>query len=226
MIGNRLILFIKYPVLGQVKTRIAEILGDYFAFGLYKALLADVSDLTRQINAETIIVYSGPERVTFNEFPGMTCIPQSGNDIGERMYNAFMDVFSTGAGKCLLIGGDVPDITLEILHEGYDMLERADIVLGPTTDGGYYCIGLKQGSLKSAFFQDMPWSTSLVFSETIIRIKEEGLSWAPLPVLSDLDKIDDLKRFYNNSINVLSDTYKYIKKYEQKINRIHYQVDE
>src|SRR4030066_1590495 len=226
MTRNRLILFIKYPVLGQVKTRIAEILGNYFAFGLYKALLADVSDLTRQINAETIIVYSGPERITFNEFPGMTCIPQSDNDIGERMYNAFMDVFSTGAGKCLLIGGDVPDITLEILHEGYEMLERADIVLGPTTDGGYYCIGLNQGSLKSTFFQDMPWSTSLVFSETIIRIKEEGLSWAPLPVLSDLDKIDDLKRFYNNSINVLSDTYIYIKKHEQKINRIHYQVDE
>jgi rSAM/selenodomain-associated transferase 1 len=223
---NKLILFAKYPVSGQVKTRIAEALGNYFAFGLYKSLLADVSDLTRQINAETIIVYSGPEGATFNEFPGITCILQRGNNIGERMYNAFMDIFSTGSGKCLLIGGDTPDITVEILHEGYDILEQADIVLGPTTDGGYYCIGIKEGSLKSTFFQNIPWSTSLVFTETINRITETGLSWASLPVLSDLDEIDDLKRFYNNSINELSDTYKFIKTHEEKINKIYYQVNE
>jgi rSAM/selenodomain-associated transferase 1 len=220
---NKLILFIKYPVLGQVKTRIAEALGNYFAFGLYKSLLADISDLTRQINAETIIVYSGPEGVTFNEFSGITCILQRGNNIGERMYNAFMDIFSTGSGKCLLIGGDIPDITVEILHEGYDILERADIVLGPTTDGGYYCIGIKEGSLKSTFFQNIPWGSSLVFTETINRIKEAGLSWTSLPVLSDLDEINDLKRFYNNtSVNELSDTFKFIKTHEEKINKIYY----
>jgi len=223
MTSNKLILFIKYPVLGQVKTRIAEALGNYFAFGLYKSLLADVSNLTRLINAETIIVYSGPEGATFNEFPGITCILQRGNNIGERMYNAFMDIFSTGARKCLLIGGDIPDIKVEILHEGYDMLERADIVLGPTTDGGYYCIGFKQGILKSTFFQDIPWSTSLVFTETINRITEAGLSWASLPVLSDFDEINDLKRFYNSaSVNELSDTYKFITAHEEKINKIHY----
>ncbi len=218
MTVNKLILFIKYPLLGQVKTRIAEALGDYFALELYRSLLADLSGLTRQINAETIIVYSGPERVAFNQFSGIPCIPQRGNNIGERMYNAFSDIFSAGAGKCLLIGGDIPGITAEILHEGYETLERANIVLGPTTDGGYYCIGLKQGSLKSTFFQNIPWSSSVVFSETINRIKEAGLSWTSLPALSDLDNTDDLRRFYYNSINELSDTYKFIKMHEEKIN--------
>jgi rSAM/selenodomain-associated transferase 1 len=226
MNGNRLILFIKYPVLGHVKTRIAETLGDDFAFGLYKSLLADVSDLIRQINAEAIIAYSGPEGVTFDQFSGIPCIPQRGNNIGERMYNSFFDIFPSVDGKCLLIGGDIPGITAEILDEGYDILERADIVLGPTTDGGYYCVGLKQGCLKSTIFQDMPWGTSLVFTETISRITEEGLSWVSLPVLSDLDKIDDLKRFYNNSINESSHTYKYIKAHEENINRIYYQANE
>jgi len=212
MTDNKLILFIKYPVLGQVKTRIAESLGNDYAFGLYKSLLADVSVLTQQINAETVIVYSGPRGAAFDQFPGITCILQHGHNIGDRMYNAFLDIFSTGAEKCLLIGADIPGMTAEILHDGYDILERTDIVLGPTKDGGYYCIGLKQGSLKSTFFKNIPWSTSLVFNETIKSIAEAGLSWASLPVLSDLDEIDDLNRFYHSaSVNQLTDTYQFLK---------------
>ena len=213
MTDNKLILFIKFPVLGEVKTRIAESLGNDYAFELYKSLLADVSVLTRQINAETVIVYSGPSGATFDQFPGINCIVQHGHNIGDRMYHAFLDIFSTGAEKCLLIGADIPCMTAEILHDGYDILERTDIVLGPTTDGGYYCIGLKQGSLKRTLFLNIPWSTSLVFDETVKRIAEAGLTWRSLPVLSDLDEMNDLNRFYHcDSGNELTNTYEFVKK--------------
>ena len=107
---NAFILFLKYPERGAVKTRLANVLGEDLTYELYQCFLADISAMTREIKAETIIVYSGPEGVSFSDFPGIQCFRQRGNNIGERMHNAFADVFAQGFERCVLIGSDSPDL--------------------------------------------------------------------------------------------------------------------
>jgi rSAM/selenodomain-associated transferase 1 len=140
------ILFLKYPERGAVKTRLANALGDDITYKLYCCFLADISAMTRQIKAQTIIVYSGPAGVSFLDFPGIQCFRQQGNNIGERMYQAFLDVFAQGFARCVLTGSDSPDLPAGLVNDAFDKLNLADAVLGPSADGGYYLIGCKQQS--------------------------------------------------------------------------------
>jgi rSAM/selenodomain-associated transferase 1 len=198
---NALILFLKYPQQGTVKTRLASTLGNDLAYELYRCFLADISVMTRKVNAQAIIVYSGPEGISFPDFPGVQCLMQRGTDIGERMYCAFLDVFSQGFERCVLTGSDIPDLPSELVNNAFDKLKSADVVLGPSTDGGYYLIGCKRDSLRQLLFDDIPWSTAGVLSETLKRIDKEGLEAAKLPQWSDIDDFTDLQRFYERNIN-------------------------
>ncbi len=222
MDDNKLILFLKYPQPGQVKTRLAAVLGDDFTLELYKCFISDISAMIHAVNADSVILYSGPEDISFTEFPDNKIILQRGKDIGERMYNAFLDVFSEGAGKCVLIGSDVPDITAGLLQDAFDILERSDVVLGPSTDGGYYCIGFKHNNLNKSVFENIPWSTSRVFSETIRSMKKAGLKAGFLSRLSDIDDFNDLKKFYNEkkSDSASSETMKFLNSHQELINEI------
>jgi rSAM/selenodomain-associated transferase 1 len=198
---NALILFLKYPQQGAVKTRLASTLGNDLAYELYRRFLADISVMTPKVNAQTIIVYSGPEGISFPDFPGIQCLVQRGTDIGERMYFALLDVFAQGFERCVLMGSDTPDLPAELVNDALDKLASVDVVLGPSTDGGYYLVGFKRDSLCQLLFDDIPWSTAGVFSETLKRIDEEGLEAAQLPQWSDIDDFTDLKRFYERNIN-------------------------
>jgi uncharacterized protein len=198
---NALILFLKYPERGAVKTRLAGTLGNDLTFELYQCFLKDISAILTKVKAEKIIVYSGPEHVSFSDFPGLQCLRQRGADIGERMYFAFLDVFAQGFERCVLIGSDIPDLPAVLVNDAFDKLGSADVVLGPGTDGGYYLVGCKQGSLRQGIFSNIPWSTALVFSETLERIDESGLESAMLSQWSDIDDYDDLKIFYERNIN-------------------------
>ena len=93
---NALILFLKYPERGEVKTRLASEINDEAAYELYLCFLRDISVMTKQVNAEIIIVYSGPDHATFDDFPQVQSLRQRGRDIGERMYFALQDVFALG----------------------------------------------------------------------------------------------------------------------------------
>jgi hypothetical protein len=198
---NAFILFLKYPDRGAVKTRLANTLGNDVTYELYQCFLADISAITRRVKAQTIIVYSGPEGVSFSDFPGIQCIRQRGNNIGKRMYHAFLDVFARGFERCVLTGSDSPDLPVGQVNDAFDKLDSADLVLGPSTDGGYYLIGCKRQSLLPSIFYDIRWSTTNVFSETIKRIAESGLKFAQLPQWSDIDEFDDLKNFHERNIN-------------------------
>jgi uncharacterized protein len=196
---NALILFFKYPELGKVKTRLAATLGDDLAYQLYSCFLLDISAMTRRVNAKTIIVYSGPSGVSFPDFPDVQCLRQRGRDIGERMYFALLDVFALGFERCALIGCDIPDLPAGIINDALEMLCSIDVVLGPSTDGGYYLVGCKKDTLRQSIFSDIPWSTRGVFSETLKCIAREGLDAAELPQWSDIDEPDDLKNFYKKN---------------------------
>jgi Uncharacterized protein conserved in bacteria len=196
---NALILFLKVPQRGVVKTRLASVLGDDLALELYQSFLADLSAMTHQVEAETIIVYTGPAGVSFSDFPGIPSLHQRGTTIGERMYCAFLDVFSQGFERCALIGSDIPDLPATLVNDAFDKLRSVDVVLGPSTDGGYYLVGFQQHSLRQSIFNDIPWSTASVFSETVKRIAESGLKAARLLRCSDIDELDDLKKFYEKN---------------------------
>ena len=197
-----LILFLRYPEKGRVKTRLAKVLGDDFVLELYKNFIADILDLCGDVDADIIPAYAGGNGILPNRplYEAYSCVRQKGSDLGERMYNAFVEVSSLGYSQFVLIGSDIPDLPAEIISEAFEHLERRDVVLGPSRDGGYYLIGVNRERIDDAIFKGIPWSTSQVFEKTITNLRNKDLSWAALTLWNDIDDAEDLKRFY--------DTYK------------------
>lgn len=197
----------------MVKTRLAETLGHQLAYQIYHCFLADIAAMTRHVNAQTIIVYSGPAGMSFSDFPGVQCLRQRGSDIGERMHCAFLDVFALGFERCALAGSDIPDLPAGMINDAFEILRSVDVVLGPSTDGGYYLVGCRPGSLRPSMFSDIPWSTDAVFSETLKRIDQAGLTSAELQPWTDIDDFDDLKSYSerNSDPSVTSHVKNFIK---------------
>jgi hypothetical protein len=195
------ILFLKYPERGKIKTRLSTEIKDEAAYELYLCFLRDISVMAKQVKAEIIIVYSGPDHATFDDFPQVQSLRQRGSDIGERMFFALQDVFAKGFKRIVLMGSDIPDLPADYVNEAFAKLESADVVLGPGTDGGYYLIGCKPNGLRQSIFHDIAWSTKTVFDETLKRIEEAGLKASVLSEWSDIDDLEDLNRFYERNKN-------------------------
>ncbi len=190
MLRNTLLIFIKNPRPGCVKTRLARTAGDAEALRIYHFLLEKTRAAALKVQAGRLLFYSDfPDRA--DEWPETEFIKkvQTGRDLGERMEAAFLDAFESGSGKTVIIGSDCPDLTGEILQSAFDRLEGVDFVLGPTPDGGYYLLGMKQ--LETSVFRDIEWSTDSVRARTIEKINAAGKSFALLPELSDIDTEDD-----------------------------------
>jgi len=196
---DALILFLRYPERGAVKTRLAGALGQDLTYELYTCFLADLSLMVCEVEAEKVIVYSGPENAAFPDFPGLRLIRQRGQDIGERMYFALADVFALGFERCVLIGSDSPDLPARLVNDAFEKLMSADVVLGPSLDGGYYLIGCKRATLCPSMFTGIPWSTAGVLPETLKRMAEAGFLLAELDAWLDIDEMDDLKQFYRRN---------------------------
>jgi hypothetical protein len=207
---NALIVFLKYPEHGKIKTRLAADLENDVVYEIYKCFLADIAVTTRQVRARTILVHLGPEQATFGDFPDVPCLRQRGDDIGERMFFALKDTFSRGFERCVLIGSDSPDLPRDIINAAFDLLDATDVVLGPSTDGGYYLIGCNAKTICRSIFADISWSTANVFSETQNRIKKAGLKAALLDQWPDIDNIDDLKNFYMRNRDRRSKVVQYL----------------
>lgn len=187
-------IMIKYPEPGRVKTRLARDVGDLWA-----------SDISRQV-AETVLRNTLPlkgeyDRVIFIDpqekeaefmswLPGQEFICQDGGDLGERMYHAIGHLLGRGAAKAVITGGDIPKLGRGIILQAFRGLEQAEVVIGPASDGGYYLIGMK--SPITELFRGISWGTQAVFSETVRALERLAISYYVLPVLSDLDTVDDL----------------------------------
>jgi len=189
---NALIYFIKAPLLGKVKTRLAKSIGDEMACMVYeqcvKKLLAN-----KPQNGDIFIAYDQGD--TQCELPpyleNYSLFLQSKGDLGHKMYEAFAHVFSLGYTQAMLVGSDIPEINEHILEEAFFLLHSSDAVLSPTFDGGYYLIGFHANTLKKEAFEEMAYSTSSVFKETKKRL-------FPLHVkhgkrLRDIDTLEDIK---------------------------------
>lgn len=193
---NALRVFLKTPRLGEVKTRLAAALGEHAALRIYRAMAEAAIAATAPRASdryEQVLCFAPPdgrEEITA-WFPDRKLAEQRGADLGERMADALQAAFGDGAPRVAVIGTDVPGLGRSHVLEAYERLDSADLVLGPTLDGGYYLIGLKQPQPR--LFAAMPWSTPEVLPRTLARAVQLGLRVHQLEELRDMDTIDDLR---------------------------------
>jgi len=118
---------------------------------------------------------------------------QIGENLGERMKNAFIEAFSMNFKRVVLIGSDIPGLPLEFIEEAFQSLEEKNVAIGPSFDGGYYLIGFRDKTFLPRPFEKIHWSTSRVFEETMKILEHEGLTVHVLPPRRDIDTVEDLK---------------------------------
>lgn len=191
-----LIIFVKYPQPGQVKSRLAKDFDDDFAAGLYKAFVLDILECAMKGDWQLQIYFYPSERE--NEIRKLfgkdhNYRPQRGVDLGQRMKNALVDSFVDGFKFVVLIGSDFPDLPLKMIKDAFAALDSpSDAVIGPATDGGYYLIGLKAETFLPDIFSGLPWSTASIFPETVKILQAYGRRTKILQEWRDVDKRDDL----------------------------------
>lgn len=187
-----LVIFVRNPILGQVKTRLAKDIGDERAHAIYLQLLQHTLEITRGLSFRKFIYYA--DEVSDYDLwsvPGYTKRKQNGNDLGERMLNSFKELFDQGFTRIIIIGSDCLQLKTETLEEAVALLESNNAVIGPASDGGYYLLGLTK--FYPGLFTNKPWSTDQVFAKTIADFNQQGISYALLEELSDIDDSTDLE---------------------------------
>jgi uncharacterized protein len=190
-----LIIFAKSPIPGKVKTRLTPLITPTKAAELYEAFIADTISTALKLKCERITVAYSPgyAEKTFHGLCGQSIdyLPQKGQNLGERMKNAFKRSFDKGFERTVIIGTDSPTLPLSYIRDAFDALEKVPVTIGPTFDGGYYLIGLSEQ--EDALFDNIEWSTSSVFSQTLARIKTANRQLCILPPWYDVDTPDSLE---------------------------------
>jgi len=188
-----LLIFIKNPVAGKVKTRLAATLGDEKALEIYKALIAYTQNITADVNVIRQVWYSSfidnSDEWSSRRYEKKL---QKGRDLGERMNAAFEQAFDKGSQRIVIIGSDCPGLTSHHLEKAFLLLEEKDCVMGPSEDGGYYLLGLRKKL--PPLFKDREWSTESVLEEAIETLKAHGFSYEMLEELNDIDNDEDLNK--------------------------------
>ena len=191
---NALIIFVRYPEKGKVKTRLAKSLGDEFALSFYKTITENfISEIRDKTDFKVYIFYAGTlKRFKILEWLGeeFDYQEQSGLNLGERMADAFRKAFWDEFEKAVIIGTDIPDINIDSVRNSFKDLEDNDIVITPSHDGGYCLLGMK--SFHPELFENIEWSSSLVFGSTLKKCSDKGLKVHVYAKLFDIDTEDDL----------------------------------
>lgn len=193
---RRLILFVKLPLPGRVKTRLAASLGAERAAEIYKAMAEDCLDIARSVPAPLTIAYDPPEagleiRAWLKADAAYEA--QSPGDLGQRMAGAFENAFQAGAKRVLLMGSDVPDAPPEHLREAFHHLDSCDAVLAPCPDGGFWCVGFRAEAWWPEVFSRVPWSTEDTLAEVVTRLAGYGTEAGVISPWADVDTFSDLR---------------------------------
>lgn len=181
-----LLIFVKNPEAGKVKTRLSKTVGRDKALAVYQKLLAYTRNVASPVEADKQVWYSRYIDVNDQWDPKQySKVIQQGKDLGERMKYAFAEAFRNGYKKVVIIGSDCAELSSGIIEQAFDSLGKQDVVVGPSVDGGYYLLGMKR--LHPNLFEDIEWSTPVVLSKTLERVKQERLGLHLLPELNDVD---------------------------------------
>ena len=191
---DTLVVFAKAPIPGQVKTRLARHVGDRAAADLAAAFLLDTVDRARASGARVLLAFDPPEEEPwFREHAGSASLsPQPDLDFGARVLAALRAARAEGAGRVVVVGMDSPHVPAERWSEAFAALEDRDLCLGPSEDGGYYLLGLREP--RAELFDGIPWGTAGVLDATRARAAALGLSVTELATDFDVDEEADLQR--------------------------------
>jgi uncharacterized protein len=186
--------FAKWPQPGAVKTRLATARSPEWAAHVADAFLRDTLSRLSTIAAHRVIVFAPLTAEHF--FADLVrgqfdLVPQCSGDLGQRLSTFVEAQFQTGASAVVLVGCDSPTLPVEFVERAFAELTKADVVLGPAADGGYYLIGCKKGKKGTQLFSSISWGTSAVLGETVARVVDAGLRLTVLPPWYDVDTLDD-----------------------------------
>ena len=190
--------FVRHPIPGRVKTRLARDLGNQAVCDLYRAMVADVIASVKSCGLPLYLFHDGQDAAPLPKEwldAADDVISQSGDSLGERMTAAFEFLFSIGRARVILIGSDIPGIDAELLQSARAAIDRHDVVFSPALDGGYCLVASKNGRFNSLIFRDIPWSTSRVLETTLDRCKAGGLSYTLLDYRQDIDTLNDIEAY-------------------------------
>lgn len=202
---NKLIIFTKSPVLGEVKTRLQPEYTEEQSLALHKTLLTKTLQLTKKLEGVDIELCCTPDRTTMffleceNDYP-IKLSNQYGVDLGERMALSFSVALQTYK-KVVVIGTDCPDINQAYIAEAFTALDNVDSVIGPAVDGGYVLLGLRKYA--DEIFSGIYWGSNTVFVQTENALDELSWSYKELGIMHDVDRPEDLQR-YPDLLNELS----------------------
>ena len=200
MNNNLIIVFVRTPELGKVKTRLAKTIGDQAALTIYKLLLKHTATVLHELSFDKVVYYS--EKIDNNDFWEASLFEkklQKGADLGERMHHAFDTAFNKGYKKVLIIGSDLFDLTSSLITSAFEALETYDISIGPSLDGGYYLLGMKK--LQPEVFKNKKWGTDSVLENTLQDLKKQKIKL--LKALNDIDTLEDLQQQPELLYNIL-----------------------
>ncbi len=194
--SRRLLIFLKEPTPGHVKTRLAASIGKEAAGMVYRACVELTLQRLAHLREEGVLCVDPPEALARTRDwlgPDWTLQAQRGSDLGARLASATGRAFADGAQRVVVLGTDSPWVRERDIVAAFAALRRADVVLGPTTDGGYYLIGLSR--LVPEIFEGIAWSSPSVAAQTRANAHTLGLRLAMLRPGYDLDQLDDVRRF-------------------------------
>lgn len=209
----RVLLFVKYPRPGQVKTRLGAHIGMDHASGLYRAFVSDQLETLRQVGLDpTICCAPNAPLADYRDWLGTarTYAAQRGEDLGHRMDEALREALTVST-PVILIGGDLPDLPVVHLFAARQALEKADVCLGPTPDGGFHLIGLRTPDPLPGIFADVRWSTDQVLTQTLANCRKFDRSFRLSPPWPDVDTIQDLRAFAERNMQAQSCSMDYLR---------------
>lgn len=190
-----LIMFTKFPERGQVKSRLAKDLGEERAAVLYRCFIEDLlARLSRGHYRFQMAFYPADKEREIKEMFGneFSYVPQAGENLGERMKEAFIRCFSEGSQSVVVIGSDSPDLPAWIIEEAFFSMDDHDAVIGPSVDGGYYLIGFRRETFNPDVFTGPAWGMENVFRQTMTLLQGTGALVYVLPVWQDIDRPEDI----------------------------------
>lgn len=216
------ILMTRVPIADRTNTRLMEVLSGQEAAEIHRAFLKDLFSMAKDLEDIDVFVSYTPREGYHILKPlvphSFSSLAQTGEDLGLRMGNAIEEVLSLGYDQVLLTGTDIPSIQKEDIYEAFEILDRRDIVISPTYDGGYYMIGMKTYH-SFLFMGDYAWGEKSVFRATIDEIEARGLSYEEGHKNLDIDDKRDLLKLYKAILSSGSRRPEHTLKYIESLGR-------
>lgn len=193
---NALIIFTRIPIPGKTKTRMMPYLSAQGCAALHTCFLKDIRRECEKTGYDIFVYYvpEGEKHLLVSILgAGKQYYEQEGEGLGIRMFTAIREVLAKGYDTCLLIGTDVPELDAGILTAAAAKLRTKDVVFGPTRDGGYYLVGMKQPYAE--VFDSQTYGHGSVLKNTVVHLREKGITAGCVQTLQDMDEPEDLRDY-------------------------------